>query len=105
MKGSMESMVSLAADRAKELRAEKALLVKAEFDIEEGCKRLRNQQDLLLELKVGGHDTRQAERLIQLLKDTLLEWERHRVLIEARIAYLASSSDPPVSGNCTNRPG
>jgi hypothetical protein len=87
------------AGRAEELRAEKASLVKAELDIEEGWKRLRNQQDLLLELQAGGHDTRQAERLIQLLKATLIEWERHRVLIEDRVAHLESTSDPPSPGN------
>lgn len=71
-----------------ELAAERALLVKAETDIEQGWQRLRNQQDILRELYAGGHDTRQAERLVQLLHETLVEWERHRVLIEQRVAYL-----------------
>ena len=39
-------------------------------------------------LRASGHDTAQAERLIELLKHTLIEWERHRALIEQRIAYL-----------------
>jgi hypothetical protein len=77
-----------AAERAQQLKTERALLVKAESDIHEGWTRLRNQQDLLLELQAGGHDTKQAERLVELLKDTLAEWERHRVLIEERVAYL-----------------
>jgi hypothetical protein len=81
-------MAAFPDGRAEELRAEKALLLKAECDIEEGWKRLRNQRELLLELQAAGHDTRQAERLIQLLQSTLLEWERHRVLIEQRVAYL-----------------
>lgn len=78
--------------RIEELRSEKALLLKAESDIEQGWKRLRNQQDLLLELQAGGHDTRQAERLIVLLQSTLVEWERHRALIEQRVAYLERDS-------------
>jgi hypothetical protein len=36
----------------------------------------------------GGHDTRQAERLVDLLKQSLVEWERHRVLIAQRVTYL-----------------
>jgi hypothetical protein len=81
-------MAALPESRSEELRAEKALLIKAECDIEEGWKRLRNQQELLLELEAAGHDTGQAERLIHLLQSTLLEWERHRVVIEQRVAYL-----------------
>ena len=77
------------AYRAEQLRAEKVLLVKAETDIEDGWKRLRNQQDLLRELRAGGHDTKQAERLVGLMMQTLVEWERHRILIVERVAYLA----------------
>jgi hypothetical protein len=86
-------MAALPNDRADELRAEKALLIKAERDIEEGWRRLRNQQELSLELQAGGHDTRHAERLIQLLASTLVEWERHRTLIEQRVAYLEKGID------------
>jgi hypothetical protein len=74
--------------RAAQLDAEKALLIKADHDIEDGRNRLRNQEDLLLSLQTAGHDTRQAEQLVQLLRRTLIEWERHRVLIEERVAYL-----------------
>jgi hypothetical protein len=81
-------MIIDAAYRAEQLRAEKVLLVKAETDIEDGWKRLRNQQDLLRELRAGGHDTKQAERLVGLLMQTLVEWERHRILIVERVAYL-----------------
>jgi len=49
---------------------------------------LRNQQDLLRELRAGGHDTKQAERLVGLMMQTLVEWERHRTLIVERVAYL-----------------
>jgi hypothetical protein len=40
------------------------------------------------ELMAGGHDTRQAERLVDLLKQSLVEWERHRILIAQRVTYL-----------------
>ena len=77
-------------DPARQLRAEQELLIKADKDIEEGWQRLRNQQRLLDALQFGGHDSRQAERLVLLLEQTLSEWERHRVLIEERIAYLSA---------------
>ncbi|UPK24408.1 hypothetical protein [Bradyrhizobium sp. 195] len=76
------------AERAAQLNAEQTLLVKADKDIEEGWQRIRNQEDRVRELMAGGHDTRQAERLVDLLKQTLVEWERHRVLIEQRVRYL-----------------
>lgn len=77
-------------DPAGQLRAERELLIKADKDIEDGRRRLHNQQQLLDDLQTGGHDSRQAERLVLLLKQTLAEWERHRVLIEERIAYLSA---------------
>jgi len=80
-------MATAASDRA-ELRTEKALLLKADADIEDGWRRLRGQQDLLLDLQAGGHDTTEAERLLHLMEATLVEWERHRTLIEQRVAYL-----------------
>ncbi|WP_407150629.1 hypothetical protein [Bradyrhizobium sp. ORS 86] len=72
----------------EQLRSEQQLLAKADIDIEEGWMRIRNQQDLLDWLQACGHDTEQAERLIGLLKRTLIEWERHRTLIVQRVAYL-----------------
>ena len=81
-------MAVFAESRVEELRSEKELLIKAECDIEEGWKRLRNQQELVLELQAAGHDIKLAEHLIELLKSTLVEWKRHRVLIEHRVAYL-----------------
>jgi hypothetical protein len=80
--------MALPTDTAEQLRAEKTLLIKAERDIEEGWRRLRNQEQLLADLQAGGHDSKQAERLVQLLQQTLIEWERHRVLIEERVHYL-----------------
>ncbi|MGY3035410.1 hypothetical protein ACVIIV_004580 [Bradyrhizobium sp. USDA 4354] len=76
------------AERTAQLNAEQSLLVKADRDIEEGWRRIRDQEDRVRELMAGGHDTRQAERLVSLLKQTLVEWERHRVLIEQRVEYL-----------------
>jgi septal ring factor EnvC (AmiA/AmiB activator) len=76
------------AHRADELLQEQQQLSKAETDIEQGWSRLRNQQDLFSELQRSGKDTREAERLVQLMKRTLMEWERHRRLIEQRVAYL-----------------
>ncbi len=87
-----------APQRALELDAEKRLLVKAEADIESGWSRLRNQQDLLISLRAAGHDTGQAERLAEQLKRTLIQWERHRALIEQRIAYLEGRAAPPLIG-------
>jgi hypothetical protein len=82
-------MAAFPTDPMEQLRVEKALLIKADKDIEEGWRRLRNQQQLLSDLQAGGHDSRQAERLVLLLQQTLTEWERHRVLIEDRVNYLA----------------
>ncbi|MEY9110596.1 hypothetical protein ABH999_006792 [Bradyrhizobium yuanmingense] len=76
------------AERTAQLDAEQRLLVKAEQDIESGWQRVRDQEDRVRELMAGGHDTHQAERLVSLLKQTLVEWERHRVLIEQRVEYL-----------------
>jgi hypothetical protein len=87
-------MEAFPTDPAEQLRAEKILLLKADSDIEQGWKRLRNQQELLLELEVAGHDTTQAGRLVQFLQHTLVEWERHRRLIEERVSYLEQKSLP-----------
>jgi hypothetical protein len=84
-------------DFAAQLLSEEKQLVKAETDIQEGRVRLRRQQQLLSHLQTIGYETGQCERLIDLLKETLTEWERHRGLIKERIAYLrrAVDQDPP----------
>lgn len=76
------------AERTAQLDAEQRLLVKADQDIEEGSQRIRDQEDRVRELLAGRYDARQAERLVSLLKQTLVEWERHRVLIAQRVEYL-----------------
>jgi hypothetical protein len=81
-------MVALSVDPAEQLRVEKTLLLKAERDIEDGWKRLRSQQRLLADLQAAGHDSREAQWLVELLRQTLVEWEQHRVLIEERISCL-----------------
>lgn len=86
-------MAAYPIDPSEQLRLEKDLLIKAEKDIEEGWRRLRNQEQLLNDLLAGGHDATQAERLVLLLQQTLTEWERHRVLIEERVHYLERQSE------------
>ncbi|MBR0850668.1 hypothetical protein JQ543_23205 [Bradyrhizobium diazoefficiens] len=81
------------AERTEQLHAEQRLLVKADADIEEGWRRIRHQEDLVRELQAGGHDARHAERLVDLLKETLVEWERHRTLIIQRVDYLQHEVD------------
>lgn len=76
------------AEWTEQLHAEQRLLVKADRDIEVGSQRIRDQEDRVRELMAEGHNTCQAERLVDLLKQTLVEWQRHRVLIEQRITYL-----------------
>lgn len=87
-----------AADRRRaELQFEKSQLDRTEAEIKLGRNRLQNQQELLVGLRARGSDTRQAERLADLLDQTLLQWELHRALIAERISYLEqSSNDRPV---------
>ncbi|PWE78200.1 hypothetical protein XF30_17055 [Bradyrhizobium sp. SUTN9-2] len=82
------------AERIAQLNTELRLLVKAEQDIESGWQRVRDQEDRVRALMAGGHDTSQAERLVDLLKQTLVEWERHRTLIEQHVTYLQREVDP-----------
>lgn len=79
------------AHRAEQLQAEQELLLKAEADIEAGWKRVRSQEKLLSELQAAGYDTRDGERLTDLMLQTMVEWERHRTLIEQRVAYLKAA--------------
>ncbi|WP_257165800.1 hypothetical protein [Bradyrhizobium sp. SRS-191] len=85
---------SSADDTAAEIRSEETQLRKAVADISEGRMRLRNQQLLVAEMHERGtapadcSRRETAERLTVLLRDSLIEWDRHRVLIEQRLAYL-----------------
>ncbi|MBU6461539.1 MAG: hypothetical protein KGK01_01535 [Bradyrhizobium sp.] len=73
---------------AEQLLREQQLLRKADADIDEGRRRVNEQEDRLARLRIDGHDVRQANQLVELLRQTLSEWERHRVLIEQRVDYL-----------------
>jgi hypothetical protein len=87
-------MTPFSSDPAELLRAEKLLLIKADRDIEEGEKRIIHQRELAFALQVAGYDSTQADRLVSLLQQTLIEWEKHRTLIVARIAYLERFHSP-----------
>jgi hypothetical protein len=84
------------ADRARileELDRERRLLLKADADIVQGEIRVCNQQKLVARLggvddDVDDAEVVEARRLLQILDDTLLEWEHHRILIRERIAHL-----------------
>ncbi len=77
-------------DLGRELRAERSTLIQADVDLKDGEGRVMRQWDLVSELRATGHDTREAERLADLLADTLRHWKRHRELIVHRIAHLES---------------
>jgi hypothetical protein len=82
------------SERTQQLRDERRLLKKADLDIEEGWQRIHRQEDRVRDLQSGGYDSQQAERLVDLLKQTLVEWERHRTLIIQRVNYLQQEVDP-----------
>jgi len=87
------------AERRQQLRDERRLLEKADLDIDEGWRRIHRQEDRVRALQAGGHDCLQGERLVELLKQTLVEWERHRTLIVQRVNFLEHEVDlvPPVN--------
>lgn len=85
-------------ERTRQLREEQDLLVKADLDIQEGWERIRKQEELVRGLEGSGYDSRQAERLVDLLKQTLVEWERHRTLIIQRVSYLQQELELASSG-------
>jgi hypothetical protein len=72
---------------AEELKSERALLAKADRDIEEGKQRLRRQVDIAARIRDHGQSPA-SDRLISLTSQLLIEWEKHRSLIVQRIAYL-----------------
>ena len=72
----------------EELEFERAALAKGNRDIAEGEKRIARQHALIIELSRDGHDTKEAERTLLLLEQTLTQWVAHLTLIEERIAYL-----------------
>jgi len=83
----------LVAQYAEQLRMEQRHLQMADVDIEEGWQRIRKEENRVLDLQARGYDSRQAERLVEVLKHTLVEWERHRTLIIQRVSYLQTEVD------------
>lgn len=71
-----------------ELEAERGHLAKADRDIADGERRITAQLLLIEELRTGGHDTNEAERLLLALRQTLEGWWEHRTLIVQAIARL-----------------
>jgi hypothetical protein len=90
-----------------EIASEKATLVQADLDIAAGQHRVHRQQHLLTDLRLKRRNTSHAERLLDLLGDTLLEWKRQRALAEERVAYLegATSRKQPITGTATYEVG
>jgi len=77
-----------------ELEREQLALAKADRDIAAGEDRIRDQVALADRLREKGEDSARAERLLDLLRETLAAWETHRELIVARIAELEARREP-----------
>ena len=82
----MTSVTSATVD--EQLQCERQALALAEQHVSEGTERLRRQQVIVLELRLKGFATEQAQRLADGLHATLREWMRHRDLIFDRVGYL-----------------
>jgi uncharacterized coiled-coil protein SlyX len=75
-------------DFRAELRAERDDLQRCDVRIKEGEARLARQDLIVARLNAAGHDVREAERLLDLMDQTLTQWRSHRLLALQRIAYL-----------------
>ena len=69
---------------------ERRNLAKAEKDVAEGKRCIREQKRFIERLRGDGHDTTLAEQLFATLEDTLVQWVAHRdailhVLIQAGV--------------------
>ncbi|GJE03342.1 hypothetical protein [Methylobacterium isbiliense] len=65
---------------------EREHLAKADRDIAEGAQRIN---ELVVRIQAGtaaGHDTTEAKRLLELMRETLEQWQVHRELILDAIA-------------------
>ena len=67
--------------RSARLARERADLAKAERDVVAGEMRVTRQMLRIEALRVGGHDTAQAERQLTVFEATLAEWNAHRAEI------------------------
>ena len=65
----------------------------AERHIVEGEQRITTQVALLEGLREKRRDVTAAERLLDLLEDTLAQWHSHRMLIRERIATIDASNE------------
>jgi ketosteroid isomerase-like protein len=72
--------------RMPDIAKEQADLAKAEQDIQEGETRIAHQMALIDELRRDGHDTREAERLLWTLEQSLDAWKGHRDTIRDILA-------------------
>ena len=77
-------------------------LRRADQFIEEGRVRLLNQQNLVSDLGERGYQIKQAQRLAELMAQTLAEWQRHRQLILQRLDTLNGVPPPPVTAEGEN---
>ena len=82
--------------REERISMESAHLVQADRLIEEGRVRLLNQQNLVSDLCGRGHRIQEAQRLAELMAQSLVEWQRHRQLILQRLDLLTGVSVRPV---------
>jgi hypothetical protein len=60
---------------------EREHLAKAELDITEGERRVTSQILRVEEMRLGGHDVSEAEKLLLTLRQTLATWYEHREAI------------------------
>ena len=67
-------------------------LDKADQDIREGEARVTHQIALIEELRRDGHDTREAEKLLWTLQQSLETWKAHRDTIQAMLQKRQSGS-------------
>jgi len=78
-----------------DIETEKRHLAKADCDIAEGEKRIRDQVELIARLRDRGHSVSNAERLLETLRQTLQAWQHHRDEIVRTIARLESGGQFP----------
>lgn len=78
-----------------DLATEMRHLAKADRDIVEGERRVAQQSELIEHMRRGSaHDLTEAERLLEILKDTLQAWREHRSIIVRTIADMESGALP-----------
>jgi len=71
-----------------DLETEREHLARADCNIVAGERRVTAQALLIERLRGGGHDTREAGRLLLTMQQSLETWQGHRNLILQEIARL-----------------